>query len=201
MSKQRADHGSRRIFGKESTDQILNPDQMDSYIEVTTPRTWLIAAALFLVLTALGFWGFFGRIPRYFETTGVSINYLPDQDVEEGGNSFTTTVMCLADPTSFNARQLNEKQASIVFKEGLRASGSTLLYTASPLSRDEILKNLDELLNEHDWVVSDLGLDKNDFWYMIMINLDTPLDERYWGDTVSVSVVTGEAAPISFLFK
>ena len=189
---------------------LRNPSQMDTYVHVTSPRTWLIAVALFLVMAALTFWGFFGRIPQYYETIGVGTDYLIDYDAD-GEASETddgmddplhiSSVFCLVEPNLFNSKQLNDKQANVYFLDGTFIQGTTYLEKGSPSSQSEIESVLASRLIDDDWVISNLRIEKNKYWYLVEIRLEDDLDDIYWGATCDVSIVTHEDAPITYLFQ
>ena len=188
---------------------LRNPSQMDTYVHVTSPRIWLIAVALFMVMASLAFWGFFGRIPQYYETTGVGAGILIPDGIDgektEGEDGiadpvYISMVYCLVDPSLYNSKQLDGKKANVIFNEGTAIQGVTFMEKGAPYSRKEIEEKLKSMLVDDDWVISSLKLDRNKYWFFLMIELNEDLEDLYWGATCSVSIVTHEDAPISYLF-
>ena len=42
------------IFRKKSLERIASPDKLDDYLKVTSPSVWVILAALFIAVIAVG---------------------------------------------------------------------------------------------------------------------------------------------------
>lgn len=189
---------------------LRNPSQMDTYVHVTSPRTWLIAVALFLVMAALAFWGFFGRIPQYHETIGVGVDdatsaLLNDESIDfveyVDKDEKVSMILCLVEPNLFSLKQLDKKKANVFFRDGTTVQGVTQLTTGAPQSQVEIEKELDYWLVDEDWVISNLDLEKSKYWYLVKVDLDEDVPNMYWGAICDVEIVTDEDTPISFLFK
>ena len=51
------------IFRKKSLERIASSDKLDDYLKVTSPSVWVILAALFIAVIAVGAWCFFGSMP------------------------------------------------------------------------------------------------------------------------------------------
>jgi hypothetical protein len=58
-------------FRQSALDRLASPEQLDEYVEVTDRRGWLLLAAVFVLLTALGGWSIFGRLDFAVEGDGV----------------------------------------------------------------------------------------------------------------------------------
>lgn len=50
------------LFRKKTVDKISSPEQLTEYLKVTSPRMWIILAAVIMVLFAVIVWGFIGRM-------------------------------------------------------------------------------------------------------------------------------------------
>ena len=50
------------LFRKKTVDKISSPEQLTEYLKVTSPRMWIILAAVIMVLAAVVVWGFLGRM-------------------------------------------------------------------------------------------------------------------------------------------
>lgn len=50
------------LFRKKTVDKISSPEQLTEYLKVTSPRMWIILAAVIMVLLAVIVWGFIGRM-------------------------------------------------------------------------------------------------------------------------------------------
>ena len=60
------------LFRKESMDQLTRPDQLSDYIRVSTPATWVLLAAIILLLVGTCVWGVFGRLDTTVQGAAVS---------------------------------------------------------------------------------------------------------------------------------
>ena len=49
------------LFRKKTVDKISSPEQLTEYLKVTSPRMWIILAAVIMVLLAVIVWGILGR--------------------------------------------------------------------------------------------------------------------------------------------
>lgn len=50
------------LFRKKTVDKISSPEQLTEYLKVTSPRMWIILAAVIMVLLAIVVWGILGRM-------------------------------------------------------------------------------------------------------------------------------------------
>ena len=50
------------LFRKKTVDKISSPEQLTEYLKVTSPRMWIILAAVIMVLVAVIVWGILGRM-------------------------------------------------------------------------------------------------------------------------------------------
>ena len=50
------------LFRKKTVDKISSPEQLTEYLKVTSPRMWIILAAVIMVLLAVIVWGILGRM-------------------------------------------------------------------------------------------------------------------------------------------
>lgn len=66
---------SSPMFRKAALEKLSAPEQLDQLLEVTTPRGWLALAALGGAIVAAILWGFYGRIPKKVEGSGVIIRH------------------------------------------------------------------------------------------------------------------------------
>lgn len=192
------------VFSRESIDQVRNPEKLNEYIRVASPGTWILAAALVLVLSALIIWGVIGRIPVYFQSLGIGISemmredYSEDSDTEEDGIS---EIYCIVNPQAASSISLDKKDAVVFFPDGTRATGTVASMSASPSSTDEVEDSLQSYAIDSDYVKKVLGLDQSDYWYELIIEMDEAVSLTYWGALTTVNIVASQNAPISYLFK
>lgn len=50
------------LFRKKSLERISSPEQLNSYIRVSTPSVWLVLAAIAVLLAGVCVWGVFGHM-------------------------------------------------------------------------------------------------------------------------------------------
>jgi hypothetical protein len=50
------------LFRKKTIDKISSPEQLTDYLKDTSPRMWIILAAVIMVLLAVIVWGILGRM-------------------------------------------------------------------------------------------------------------------------------------------
>lgn len=60
------------IFRQKSIDRVTAPDELDDYIKVANPGTWLILVAVIALLAAVIIWGIVGRLNTTVSGAAVS---------------------------------------------------------------------------------------------------------------------------------
>lgn len=53
------------IFRQKSIDRVSSPEQLDSYLKVTSPSVWLVLIGIIFILVGAIVWGTFGKINTY----------------------------------------------------------------------------------------------------------------------------------------
>ena len=195
-----------RIFSRESSDALSSPEKLNGYIRVVTPGTWILIAALALVMAALIFWGIAGKIPVCLSVKGVGVSEDIEQALlsrQEGDFSEADLVNAIICPINtedvVSASILDKKQARVVFRDGATAEGTTRLFDSVPHSLQEVENFLSDYLLEYSgWFFSQI--EDYDYSYVVIVEIDKPVDLYYWKDVADVSIVTQEIHPISFLF-
>ncbi len=70
----------QKLFRKVALERISSPEQLDQLMKVVSPKSWQIAAAVGLLLLAMGIWGVTGQITSSVSAQGIlvqpNINYL-----------------------------------------------------------------------------------------------------------------------------
>lgn len=195
------------VFDRESKDQVKSPDKLNEYIRVSTPAVWLLAAALAVVLAALIIWGTTGSVPVNTKTTGVGMRMdfnadevnLKSEDEEYLRKTYEVkNLFCLVDSSVGMVKNLDNKEASVVFRDGRRVKGTAHIIGSYMLEDDEIHKLLDSFHVDSKWIFSRLG--SGEFRYPVYVELDETLDYMYWGETADVSIVVGEQRPVELLW-
>lgn len=195
------------VFDRESKDQVKSPDKLNEYIRVSTPAVWLLAAALAVVLAALIIWGTTGSVPVNTKTTGVGMrmDFNADEvDLKSEDEAYlrktyeVKNLFCLVDSSVGMVKNLDNKEASVVFRDGRRVNGTAHIIGSYMLEDDEIHKLLDSFHVDSKWIFSRLG--SGEFRYPVYVELDETLDYMYWGETADVSIVVGEQRPVELLW-
>jgi hypothetical protein len=195
------------VFDRESKDQVKSPDKLNEYIRVSTPAVWLLAAALAVVLAALIIWGTTGSVPVNTKTTGVGmrmdfnadeVNLKSEDEAYLRKTYEVKNLFCLVDSSVGMVKNLDKKEASVVFRDGRRVKGTAHIIGSYMLEDDEIHKLLDSFHVDSKWIFSRLG--SGEFRYPVYVELDETLDYMYWGETADVSIVVGEQRPVELLW-
>lgn len=195
------------VFDRESKDQVKSPDKLNEYIRVSTPAVWLLAAALAVVLAALIIWGTTGSVPVNIKTTGVGmrmdfnadeVNLKSEDEAYLRKTYEVKNLFCLVDSSVGMVKNLDNKEASVVFRDGRRVKGTAHIIGSYMLEDDEIHKLLDSFHVDSKWIFSRLG--SGEFRYPVYVELDETLDYMYWGETADVSIVVGEQRPVELLW-
>ena len=201
-----APEARRGIFTRESAEMIRTPEKLNEYIRAVTPGTWILIAALALVMVAVIVWGLTGSIPVYLSARGVGISWDTEEAVslrQQGlfsESKAVNAVICPVDPSgNVMAANLDGKQARAVFRDGKAVTGKTRLFDSVPHSKEEVEGYLSKyLLDYSGWFFSQLS--NYDYSYIVAVELDEPADLYYWKDIAEVSIVTNEVHPAAFLF-
>jgi len=193
-----------QIFSNDSEDQIETPDQMNNYVRVATPRTWMIAIALLLLLAALLLWGFLGKIPQSTKVVGVGA--MDTNTIYSGEEVPYDTpvnhVLCFVDPEEISVHQLDGKDATVTFNDGRKAHGLTYVTESTPYSKERAEDILEHYFLNDPWVESRLDAPDEDTYRCIVdVILDEDLDHLYSGEFADVYIVTRLDPPVTFLFQ
>ena len=60
------------LFRKKSLERISSPEQLNTYIRVSTPSVWLLLAAIVVLLAGVCVWGVFGHMDTTLTALAVS---------------------------------------------------------------------------------------------------------------------------------
>lgn len=202
MSESQQSQSGSGIFDRGSNEQVKSPEKLNEYIRIATPGKWLFVAALALILIALLVWGSVGTLPEHLVVTGIGLRFDFDSQnkVENDVDEYRVeSALCFVDSTLAMGRDLNNKFASVVFRDGRRVSGKAVLIDTAILQDDEIHKILDRYEVDTEWVFERLGPGSDR--YLVYVYLDETLDYLYWGETADVSIVVNEVHPIDLLLN
>ena len=158
------------MFRKKATDRLANPDDLDAYLKVTSPATWLALVGAFALLGGLLTWGLFGSV-----SSTISVNA-----AKVGG-----VTRCFLAPESVAGISVGD-EVHVADRDAHVASVSTL-----PLSEGEVR----EVLGNDYLVDATLA---GEWGYEVTFEGD--LDKVAEGVPLAAVITTEEVAPASLLF-
>ena len=176
--------------------EYRSPDKLNEYVRIATPAAWVILLAMIVIVIALFIWGFSGTLPVHCAARGIGIR-TGAKETGTDGEGKVDAVLCLVDPVKATARDLENKEASVVFRSGRRINGTTTLMDPFPLSRETISEKLGGIGLNAEWIVSQM--EEYPFMYLAVVNLEEEVDHLYFGELAEVSVITEEVRPYRFL--
>lgn len=73
------------IFRQKSIDRVSSPEQLDSYLKVTSPSVWLVLVGIIVILIGAIVWGAFGKLKTYAKAgcvveSGVAYCYVKEDE-------------------------------------------------------------------------------------------------------------------------
>ena len=76
-----------KLFREKSLDAVESPESLNDYLRVTSPRVWLVLAAVIALLIGAILWGVFGHIRTTSQVAvlvegGKSVCYVPYNEAE-----------------------------------------------------------------------------------------------------------------------
>ncbi len=176
---------------KGGEDKSRNPEKLNEYIRIGGPGGYILIASLILVVVALIIWGFVGRIPVTKNQYGVILS---------DGQQYN---LCLSFmPVDEKAVMLPEgTEVTVRTGDGSTFDGEVIYMMATPLSSDEIKTMLEEQGQglTSDWMASYL-IEEGTYSFVVMIDVKGDVSE-YADQVVSLTIITDEVKPISFLLK
>lgn len=164
---------------------MQSPEKIDEYIRVSTPKAWILVAALALIAAGVLVWGFVGSIPKTFTTDGV-------MKEEYGGR-----VVCLL-PIDIAGQYLMGHEANITLPEGTSLPGTVASISDDPLSYEEVSGMI-----RSDWRLQAIW-GKEDTLYQYVVEIDCgeentqALSDR---ELLKVSVVLSDVRPIEYVMN
>lgn len=99
-----------KIFRKKSLDRLSSPEQLDDYIRVITPKTWVFMAAVIIFLFGVICFGVLGRIERTIQGVAVVANgeikmYVSSERISEINESMKIVI----NNQSFDIKSIDDK--------------------------------------------------------------------------------------------
>ena len=157
-------------------------ERLNEYIRVGSPGIIALIAALAMVLVAVIFWCFTGKLHETAAFTGIV-------DLNESGEIF---VFVNAD--NYDGKSMMGKSVAIKMSDRSTLTGTVSWVSATPYTQEELSGEF----KYSSWEMSNLA----DGVYSYIIVIDTSKDlADYQGQLVEVSVIMKEVSPISFLLR
>ena len=88
---------NEQLFRKKSVDKVSSPEQLNEYIRVANPSTWVVLLAIVILLAGVVVWGFIGHLDTTLPTAvvcenGEAVIYVKEADVEKIETGMTVRV-------------------------------------------------------------------------------------------------------------
>ena len=173
------------LFRQESIERMQSPEKTDEYIRVSTPKAWILAVSLLLIVAGIVVWGFVGSIPKTVSISGVMM---------EEYNSY---VVCLL-PVDVAGQYLVGHESNVTLPDGSSIQGTVAMVSKDPLSYEEISG-----MTRSDWRLSAIW-GEQDVAYQYAVGIDCGKENKQLlsdRELVNVSVVLRDARPIEFIFN
>ncbi len=169
------------IFDFESEDRVESPEKLNEYVRVASPRVWVLALALLLVLISFVVWGITGRIPKSIVLKGV-VDKTMGYDIE-----------AMLDASQFTGQSMMDKRVVYTLPNGESGTATVIDASQAPFSRSEMTTMLGS-----DFLAA--SLIHSDYTYVLDVKPDTDLSSHNL-EVLDVTIITSEVQPISFLFN
>ena len=62
------------LYRKSSLEKLSNPDQLDKMVKISSPLSWLVLVAIFLVILVTLAWSFLGTLPTIETVNGIVVS-------------------------------------------------------------------------------------------------------------------------------
>ncbi len=184
---------NKTLFRKESIDRMQSPEKIDEYIRVSTPRVWILAAALSLIVAGVLIWGFVGSIPKTVSASGVIYNETVENFV------FDNQAVCLL-PVGTAGQYLRGHEAKIMTADGRSFPGRVSAVREDPYSYEEI-----QAMARSDWRMQVLWGDTQDLYkYAVVVDFDPDVRNRMNvndRELVTVTIVLSDVRPIQYVLN
>lgn len=172
------------IFSQNRSDSEQSSEKINDYIQIPTPKVWLLLLALLILTFTVVLWGFYGSIPIQISAKTVLTQ-----------NNF---FICLIDPSDASSNRFDNCKASIVFKDGFRTSGTARVLDKSPLNTSQLKEKLLPFGISNDWVIEQIKA--NSFNYPVKIEPENSIPDIYLNEIAIASILLDEVPPVKYLF-
>lgn len=205
--------GKRR--GKNEWDGELNDrrrnqaeaeEELNEYIHVTSPGTFVVIVSLVVLFVALMIWGFIGTLPVTETVTGLVVDTAQYRQLIKDDTGYLAellpdwedeiVILCFVDASRYNWQAIQEfgDQASLQMPDHTTHSGTVETKLLAPVSMDEARK----ILFNNEWVLEKCVT--QDYNWLLAIRPDEDLTQ-YTFTLAEVTLLVEEVPPIRFLMK
>ena len=157
-------------------ERVVSPEALDAYVRVAKPGVLIMVASLFVFVAALLIWGFTGTLPKTITVNGAL-----------SGNG---KVVCYVEAAKLEGN-IDGCAANIRTADGTVLSAVVTQVSDYPLSGAEIAAS-----QPNDWLTEMLSV--NGYAYAVTLTADSA--DAKTSAIVSVTLITAEVKPISFIF-
>ncbi len=88
---------NQQVFRKKSIERVSSPEQLNEYIRVSNPATWMILAAIVILLVGVCVWGVLGRMDTTLSVSAVSaegktVLYVKESNISQVSEGMTVQI-------------------------------------------------------------------------------------------------------------
>lgn len=172
---------NKTLFRQESLDRMQSPEKTDEYIRVSSPKAWILVAALLLIAAGVLVWGFVGSIPKTISVSAVVME-------EYNGDA-----VCLL-PVGTAGQYLVGHEAFVTLPDGSGLPGTVTAVSEDPYSYEEVSS-----MARSNWRLRAIWGDAGEMYkYAVVVDCAALLPDR---ELVAVSVVLSDVKPIEYVLN
>ena len=177
-------------------------EELNEYIRVTSPGTFIVILSLLILLAAVIIWGFAGTLPVTETVTGLVIDTAQYREINPGMEDLIPDgeegirVLCFVDASRFNGQALKEfgDKAGLKMPDQTTFTGMIGTRSQAPVSRERAR----DILFDNGWVLDKCV--RQDYNWLLVIRPDEDISQ-YTFTLAEVTLLTDEVAPIRFLMR
>ena len=183
--------------------QERGQDELNEYIRVISPGTFVVILAMLILVAAVITWGLIGTLPVTETVTGLVIDTTQYGQINPEGRSGLPSgltegmlILSFVDASRYNGQAIESfgNQVRLKMPDQEICTGTIEAMAAAPVSMEKAKK----ILFDNDWILGQC-VSQNYNW-MLVIRPDQDLSQ-YVFTLAEVTFVTEEVAPIRFLMR
>ena len=182
--------------------QEAGQEELNEYIRVASPGTFIVILSLLILAAAMIIWGFTGTLPVTETVTGLVIDTAqysqlnsgkPDI-IPDGEDAFL--ILCFVDASRYNGQAIKEFGDQVSFKMPDQTTFTGTIETRSQAPVSKVRAK--GILFDNEWVLEKCA--NQDYNWLLVIRPDDDIS-RYTFTLADVTLLTDEVAPIQFLMR